>query len=91
MLRINRFVISAFLAAAIAAPAIFVAEASAQELQVRVYDSHHHDYHNWDDREDHAYRRYLEEHHREYREYNRQNQREQKHYWSWRHSHPDHD
>jgi hypothetical protein len=33
----------------------------------------------------------LAEQHRDYREYNQQNRREQKHYWNWRHSHPDHD
>lgn len=90
-MRIHRYIGSLFLAAAIAAPAIVVAEASAQEVQLRVYDSHHRDYHNWDDREDHAYRSYLTENHREYREYNRQNHRQQRNYWSWRHSHPDHD
>jgi hypothetical protein len=81
------------LAAAIVAPALVVAEAKAQEaaVQVRVYDRDHRDYHNWDDREDRAYRRYLVERRRSYREYNRQQHKVQKHYWNWRHSHPDHD
>ena len=61
----------------------------AQSVDVRIYDSHHHDYHNWDDREDRAYRRYLAEKHYEYREYQRQNHRRQEAYWGWRHSHPD--
>jgi hypothetical protein len=93
MQRMNRYVGSLFLAAAIAAPALVVTEAQAQEanVQVRVYDRDHRDYHNWDDREDRAYRNYLGEQHREYREYNQQNHKEQKHYWNWRHSHPDHD
>src|ERR1700733_12525961 len=62
--------------------------AQAQSVDVRVYDSHHRDYHNWDDHEDRAYRRYLAEKHYEYREYQKQNHRRQEAYWSWRHSHP---
>jgi hypothetical protein len=93
MRRIDRYISSLFLAAAIAVPALVVAEAKAQEasVQVRVYDRDHGDYHNWDDREDHAYRGYLVEQHRTYRVYNRQSNRVQRHYWNWRHSHPDHD
>ena len=41
----------------------------AQDVQVRVYDPGHKDYHNWDEREDHAYRHYLEERHEQYRKY----------------------
>jgi hypothetical protein len=93
MRRIDRFIGSLFLAAAVVAPALVVAEARAQEasVQVRIYDRDHRDYHNWDDREDKAYRNYLGEQHRDYREYNRQNHTVQRHYWNWRHSHPDHD
>jgi hypothetical protein len=93
MRRIERYISSLILAAAIAAPALIVAEAKAQEasVQVRVYDRDHRDYHNWDDREDHAYRGYLVEQHRSYRAYDRQHYRVQRHYWNWRHSHPDHD
>ena len=63
--------------------------AQAQSVDIRVYDSHHRDYHNWDDREDRAYRRYLAERRWEYREYRRQSARRQRAYWQWRHSHPD--
>jgi len=93
MRRIDRYICSLFLAAAIVEPALVVAEAKAQEanVQVRLYDRDHRDYHNWDDREDHAYRRYLVEHHRSYRTYQRQHYRVQRHYWNWRHSHPDRD
>jgi hypothetical protein len=62
-----------------------------QIVQVRVYDSHHHDYHNWDEREDHAYRRYLAKRHEEYHEYSTWHHKEQQNYWNWRHHHPDHD
>jgi len=93
MRRIDRYIGSLFLAAVIVAPALVVTEAKAQEatVQVRVFDRDHRDYHNWDDREDRAYRRYLVEQHRSYREYNRQHDRVQRHYWNWRHSHPDRD
>jgi hypothetical protein len=90
---VDRYISSLFLAAAIAAPALVVASANAQEasVQVRVYDHDHHDYHNWNDREDRAYRQYLVEKHRAYLEYHKQHQDVQRHYWNWRHSHPDHD
>jgi len=93
MHRVERFIFSFFLAAAIVAPALVVAQANAQEaaVQVRVYDDGHRDYHNWDDREDRAYRRYLVEQHRVYLEYHKQHHKVQQHYWNWRHEHPDHD
>lgn len=93
MHHIDRYIRSLFLAAAIVAPAMFVAEAKAEEasIQVRVYDRDHRDYHNWDGHEEHAYRRYLTEQHRAYLEYHKQHQRVQRHYWNWRHSHPDRD
>lgn len=90
MRSINRYIGSLILAAAIVSPALVVT-AKAQDVQVRIYDRNHRDYHNWDDREDRAYRRYLVVQHRNYREYNRQHYRVQRHYWNWRHSHPDRD
>jgi hypothetical protein len=95
MRRIDRYIGTLFLAAAIVAPALVVAEAKAKaqegSIQVRVYDHGHHDYHNWDNREDHAYRHYLVVEHRNYREYHRQHHDVQRHYWNWRHDHPDWD
>jgi Ni/Co efflux regulator RcnB len=93
MQRINRYISSLLLAAAIAAPTAIMAAPKPQDanVQVRVYDRDHRDYHNWDDHEDRAYRRYLQEQHRGYRKYERQHYRVQKHYWGWRHSHPDGD
>jgi hypothetical protein len=91
MRNIHRFIGAMFLAAAIVAPVAVVANAQEASVQVRVYDRDHRDYHNWDDREDHAYRRYLTENRRGYVEYNTQNEREQRNYWKWRHKHPDHD
>ena len=86
----NRYISSLVLAAAIAVPTVVLANALPQEasVQVRVYDSHHHDYHNWDEREDHAYRSYLTDQHRPYVVYEHQNHHVQSNYWTWRHSHP---
>jgi hypothetical protein len=93
MRRTNLYFSLLLLAAAVAAPNAILAGPKPQEarVQVRVYDRDHRDYHNWDDHEDRAYRRYLEERHETYREYHKQHYRAQKHYWNWRHSHPDHD
>jgi hypothetical protein len=79
------------LSAAIAAGGSVTLTGTPQEasVQVRVYDSGHKDYHNWDDHEDHAYRRYLKERHEEYRAYAKLKEKQQKEYWEWRHSHPD--
>ena len=93
MHHIDRYICSLFLAAAIAAPALLVAEATASEatVQVRVYDRDHRDYHYWNDHEERVYRHYLVVQHRSYREYHRQHYSVQRHYWNWRHSHPDRD
>ncbi len=52
-----------FLTAALAVSGPIAAAAQEEHIQVRVYDSHHRDYHNWDDREDRAYRNYQQERH----------------------------
>ena len=89
----DRYIGLLILAAAIATPTAITASAKPQEgtVQVRVYDRDHRDYHNWDDREDRAYRRYLVVQHRGYRDYHRQRYRVRRHYWNWRHTHPDND
>jgi hypothetical protein len=90
VLRTHWYIGSLLLAGAIFAPTAIMAAPPPQEgIQVRVYDSRHRDYHNWDDREDHAYRGYLVEHHRSYRAYDRQRGSDQRNYWKWRHEHPD--
>jgi hypothetical protein len=85
----HRYVSALFLTAALAASGPVLAARSPQDVQVRVYDSNHHDYHNWDEREDRAYHHYLEERHQEYRSYEKLKHKEQNDYWNWRHSHPD--
>jgi Ni/Co efflux regulator RcnB len=90
---LNRIISTIILASAVAAPAAVMAAPLPQEanVQVRVYDRDHHDYHYWNEHEDHAYREYLEGRHRTYVVYEHQNHKVQNHYWQWRHSHPDHD
>jgi hypothetical protein len=92
MHRAHRYVSALLLTAALAATGSIVAAATPQEgVQVRIYDSGHHDYHNWDEREDRAYRGYLEKRHEEYHAYATWHHKEQQNYWNWRHSHRDHD
>src|SRR5271155_5871326 len=82
----NRFIGSLVLVAALAVPAAILANAMPQaSVQVRVYDTDHRDYHNWDDREDRTYRLYLTNHHRPYVEFSSQRSRDQRSYWNWRH------
>jgi len=84
---------SLLLAAALAAPVATIAAPQPQGvgIQVRVYDRHHKDYHNWDDREEQSYHRYLAERHQTYRVYAKQHRRDQDRYWDWRHAHRDND
>ena len=90
--RAHQYVSALFLTAALMASGPILAAAVPQDasVQVRIYDSNHHDYHNWDDREDHAYRGYLEQRHEKYHPYGSWHSKEQKNYWKWRHNHPDH-
>jgi hypothetical protein len=93
MRRTHRYISSMFLAAALSAPVAIMAAPTPQEagVQVRVYDRHHKDYHNWDDHENRAWGVFLTNNHREHHEYANANRREQDKYWNWRHAHPDRD
>jgi hypothetical protein len=91
MQRANLLLSGLFLTAALAISGPIVAAAQDAGVQIRVYDSHHHDYHNWNDREDRAYRNYQEQRHDSYVAYEHRKHSYQQHYWNWRHSHPDHD
>ena len=82
---------SLLLAAALGAPVAVMAAPAQKDVgvQVRVYDTHHKDYHNWDDHENAAWGRFLAENHRKDHEYAKAKEKEQREYWNWRHSHPD--
>jgi hypothetical protein len=87
----HRIMSSLLLTAALAAPVAIMAAPVPQRVgvQLRVYDRHHKDYHNWDDREESSYRRYLAGRRQTYRVYARQRRATQDRYWDWRHAHPD--
>jgi hypothetical protein len=89
----RKYLNSLALVVALAAGGFIVAAATPQEasVQLKVYDSGHHDYHNWDSHEDQAYRGYLNDSHQDYRAYDKQSHKNQQNYWNWRHKHPDHD
>jgi hypothetical protein len=84
-----RTISSLILAAAIVAPVAMIAAPGPQSVSVRVYDRNHKDYHNWDDRENHAWGLYLSDNHQKNHEFAKSSRREQGNYWNWRHSHPD--
>ena len=91
MTNARRYVASLFLAAAIAAPVSIMAAPTPEQanVQVRVFDRNHKDYHNWDDRENTAWGVYLTDNHRRHYEYAKANRAQQDQYWNWRHAHPD--
>jgi hypothetical protein len=93
MHRAKLCVTALFLTAVFAASGSTVAAATPNDehVQVRVYDSWHHDYHNWDEREDRAYRAYQNQRHETYLAYEHREHKYQHNYWNWRHSHPDRD
>ena len=102
MHRMHRCISSFFLSAALVAPVAIRADAQRpedrqqeerhrdnKEQHKRYYDRAHKDWHDWDDREDHAYRGWLAERHRQYRGFSKLSRKDKDDYWNWRHSHPD--
>jgi hypothetical protein len=89
MHRAQRYITALLLTAAFAAPVTVMAAPAPQAVSIRVYDKNHKDYHNWDDRENHAWGLYLTENHRSQHDFKKANKKEQSDYWNWRHSHPD--
>jgi len=91
MHRAYGYIASLFLTAALVAPVSIMAAPSPQtdSVQVRVYDSHHKDYHDWNDDENRAWGRYLSENKKKSHEFSKATNKEQSQYWNWRHTHPD--
>ena len=89
----HNYLISICLAGALATPFAVTAAPAGQDanVQVRVYDSGHKDYHTWDDRENKAWGVYLSENHKKTHEFSKASKKEQADYWNWRHAHPDTD
>jgi len=82
---------SLFLTAALVMPVAMMAAPAPQRasVQLRVYDSGHKDYHNWDDNENRAWGQYLTENNRKPHEFRRAKKNEKSEYWNWRHEHED--
>jgi hypothetical protein len=89
MKRKGLFLSSLFLGAALIAPMAIVANAAPQAVSVRVYDSGHKDYHNWDDNENRSYLTYRTAHPKYNVTFSKTSRSQQRNYWTWRHSHPD--
>jgi len=86
----HRYIASLFLVPALMAPVSMMAVPAPQVgVQLRVYDSGHKDYHNWDDNENHAWGSYIAENHKKPHEFTKAKKSEQSQYWNWRHAHPD--
>jgi hypothetical protein len=86
----SRFLSSWFLAAALAFSVTGMA--CAHHHYYRVYDPYYSDYHVWNDDEVTYYHTWARENHRdENRDFRKLPPEEQKEYWTWRHSHGDHD
>ncbi len=85
-----RYLSTLLLAGALLEPAGLIrADDEHHEKVRRYYDRERHDYHEWNEQEEHAYKRYIEEQKRENRAWNKAGRREQAEYWKWRHDHPD--
>jgi len=85
MFRIKGCIGALVLSAAMVTPLL----TSGCAARLRYYDYDHHDYHHWDNREDHEYRIWLGERHYQYREFNSLSGDQQRDYWNWRHNHHD--
>jgi hypothetical protein len=91
MNRAHRYLSSLLMTAVFAVPVAMVAAPVPQQagVSVRVYDSNHKDYHNWDDNENRAWGLYLTNNHKKAHEFTKAPKKEQSQYWNWRHDHPD--
>ena len=67
----RRYLSALVLTAALATTGSVVAARTPQDVQVRVYDRDHKDYHDWNESEERAYKHYLEERHEQYRKYDK--------------------
>jgi hypothetical protein len=85
----SRFLSACFLSAALASS---VAGLACAHHYHRVYDPYYSDYHVWNNDEIVYYHQWARENHRdENRDFRSLRPEEQKEYWTWRHTHSDHD
>jgi hypothetical protein len=86
----SRFLRSWILAASLACSGFGIA--CAHHHYYRVYDPYYNDYHVWNDQVVVYYHQWAQEHHYdENRDFRHLPPEQQKDYWTWRHSHGDHD
>ena len=86
----SRLVRSLCLAVALASTVMGIA--CAEHHYYRVYDPYYSDYHVWNHDEVVYYNQWATEYHRDpHRDFRKLPPEEQKEYWTWRHSHGDHD
>jgi hypothetical protein len=92
---VHKYIAPLFLSAALMVPAsVLAARVAAKQdasVKIRVYDSEHKDYHDWDDNENRAWGQYLSENHKKAHDFQKADKKEQSDYWNWRHAHPDKD
>jgi hypothetical protein len=85
-----RYISLLLLTAALMMPAAMMAARPQRAgVQVRVYDSRHKDYHNWDDNENRQWGLYLTQNNRRPHEFKHAKKSERSEYWNWRHDHSD--
>jgi hypothetical protein len=91
MHRVNGFIASLFLTAALAAPVSMMAASRPQSVgvQVRLYDKAHKDYHPYDDNEKQAYAQFRVTHKSYNEDLTKESQKHQAVYFTYRHAHPD--
>lgn len=83
-----KFFSTLLLAGALFAP-VGIMKADEHDKAKRYYDKQRHDYHEWNEQEEHSYQRYLQEQKRQNHAWAKASRREQADYWKWRHEHPD--
>jgi hypothetical protein len=85
----SRFLSCCFLAAVLSA---CLGGTACEHHYYRVYDPYYSDYHVWNNEEVTYYHQWAREtHHDEHVDFRKLPPADQKEYWTWRHSHGDHD
>ena len=87
----RRFLSALVLTAALGASAVPAVARADDRVEIRVYDRRYHDYHRWNEAEEHSYRQYLHDRHRNYVAYEREQRARQLAYWRWRHRQLEHE
>ena len=76
-LRVPAWILAATIAVPVGASAAVPSRDARPQIEVRLFDRSHKDYHVWNDGEDRSYRAYLAERHRRYVVFERQKRAQQ--------------